>query len=308
MIVSKLEKYPDDYKMSRVRGKIRPQKCDVICDSCKKEYDSFYSNILSNRKKYEIDLCRGCKQKHQYKNGLREKQREYITSYAFKFQKGKTFEELYGDEKAKKLKKEASIKNKGENNCNFGGTYKGTRVNLKGKTFRQIYGEDKAKEIGGKLSLKCSGKNNPMYGKPAPVGSGNGWSGWYKDWYFRSITELSYMINVIERNNWSWENAEKKKYKVPYKLDGVRRNYFSDFIVNNKTMIEIKPGALRNSYLVKIKEEAAIKWCKENNLEYKIIDNTEFDRLSLDQIADLRNANLIKFIDRYEKKFKEIYK
>jgi hypothetical protein len=31
-----------------------------------------------------------------------------------------------------------------------------------------------------KISEKNSGSNNPMYGKPSPQGSGNGWSGWYK--------------------------------------------------------------------------------------------------------------------------------
>jgi len=51
-----------------------------------------------------------------------------------------------------------------------------------------------------------------MYGKPAPIGSGNGWSGWYKGWYFRSLLELSFMINVIERFKMSWQNAETKKH------------------------------------------------------------------------------------------------
>ena len=37
------------------------------------------------------------------------------------------------------------------------------------------------------LSNKMSGEKNPMYGKPSPPGAGNGWSGWYKGWYFRSI-------------------------------------------------------------------------------------------------------------------------
>ena len=32
-------------------------------------------------------------------------------------------------------------------------------------------------------SVASSGERNPMYGKPAPQGSGNGWSGWYKGWY-----------------------------------------------------------------------------------------------------------------------------
>ena len=61
--------------------------------------------------------------------------------------------------------------------------------------------DDKLKNLKNKLSILFSGKKNPMYGKPTPIGSGNGWSGWYKGWYFRSLLELSYMINVIERFN-----------------------------------------------------------------------------------------------------------
>ena len=79
-----------------------------------------------------------------------------------------------------------------------------------------------------------------MYGKPSPQGSGNGWSGWYKGWYFRSLLELSYMILVIERFNISWSNGEK--IKITYKnFSGINRNYFPDFLLNNKYIIEIKP-------------------------------------------------------------------
>ncbi|MBR4316812.1 MAG: hypothetical protein IKP65_07630 [Alphaproteobacteria bacterium] len=42
-------------------------------------------------------------------------------------------------------------------------------------------------ELKKKYSEKSKGKNNPMYGKPAPKGSGNGVSGWYKGWFFRSL-------------------------------------------------------------------------------------------------------------------------
>jgi hypothetical protein len=36
-----------------------------------------------------------------------------------------------------------------------------------------------------------------MYGKPSPQGSGNGWSGWYKGKYFRSIMELSFIVEYL---------------------------------------------------------------------------------------------------------------
>jgi hypothetical protein len=39
-----------------------------------------------------------------------------------------------------------------------------------------------------------------MYGKPSPNGSGNGW-------YFISLHELSYMVNVIERFKLKWNSG-----------------------------------------------------------------------------------------------------
>jgi hypothetical protein len=60
-----------------------------------------------------------------------------------------------------------------------------------------------------KMSDSISGEKNFWFGKPSPVGSGNGWSGWYKGWYFRSLLELSFMIKVIERFKFSWKSADR---------------------------------------------------------------------------------------------------
>ena len=64
----------------------------------------------------------------------------------------------------------------------------------KGTTFEEFYGQEKAKVIKEKFSLRMRGKNNHMYGKPSPNGSGNGWSGHYGSFYFRSLLELSFLI------------------------------------------------------------------------------------------------------------------
>ena len=53
-----------------------------------------------------------------------------------------------------------------------------------------------------------------MFGRPTPQGSGNGWKGWYKGWFFRSLKELSYVVNVLEPNGDIWESAEN--IKIPY--------------------------------------------------------------------------------------------
>ncbi|EAJ4655454.1 hypothetical protein CYA84_04410 [Campylobacter coli] len=53
---------------------------------------------------------------------------------------------------------------------------------------------------------------------------------------------------------------------------GVARNYIVDFTdFDNKILYEIKPKSEINNDLNKIKENAAIKWCKNNGFVYKII-------------------------------------
>ena len=79
-----------------------------------------------------------------------------------------------------------------------------------GKTYEQLFGKENAQIR--RTQCASIGEKNAQYGKPAYGGSGNGWSGWYKEWYFRSIMELSFMINYIEKNNLKWKTAEHKQY------------------------------------------------------------------------------------------------
>jgi hypothetical protein len=149
------------------------------------------------------------------------------------------------------------------------------------------------------------GKDSYMFGKPSPKGSGNGWSGWYKEWFFRSIGELSYMIKEIEEKKLYWENGEQNKYCVSYtNWEGKSKNYFPDFIVDNKYMIECKPKKLHNSVNVLSKMEAAIIFCEKNNLQYILV---EPEKLTIEEVKKLYIEKKIIFIERYEKKFLQKY-
>lgn len=185
----------------------------------------------------------------------------------------------------------------GENNPRFGKSLKDIWVEKLGE-------EDGIKrwnEWREKQREGSSGENNPMYGKPSPTGSGNGWSGWYKGWYFRSLRELSYMIMEIERKNLSWEDGELKKNKIQYTdWDGKVRNYFPDFIIEGKIMVECKPLNLHDSKSVQCKKQAAEEFCKQNNLTYLLV---EPEILSQEEIISLYQSNQIKFLPRYEEKF-----
>lgn len=144
----------------------------------------------------------------------------------------------------------------------------GEKNGMHGKRVYDIWEERHGKEeadkrmteFRNKLSAASSGKNNPMYGRPSPKGSGNGWSGWYKNWYFRSLRELSYMIRVIERKKYEWESAETKKFSITYKnLDGAERTYRADFFINKDTLVEIKPKKMMDTPINREKKKVAIK-------------------------------------------------
>lgn len=163
--------------------------------------------------------------------------------------------------------------------------------------------DEKNKDFKKKLSYLNSGINNPMYGKPSPIGSGNGWSGWYNGWYFRSLLELSYMLFVIERFNLKWENGEKKKNKIPYTINGKNKNYFPDFIINNKYVIECKPKKLQNTNINIIKEKFAKTHCLNKNLIFKYVDCY---KIKPEELIKLYQDGKIKFVEKYENKIKNI--
>jgi hypothetical protein len=190
----------------------------------------------------------------------------------------------------------------------------GEKNPMYGKSVYSIWTEKYGKEIADekwnsfkeKISKKTSGEGNPMYGKVTPQGSGNGWSGWYKGWYFRSILELSYMVNIIERFNLKWETAEKSIFKIPY-IDnrGMNRNYNADFIIEEKYMIEIKPNSLKYSKEVTKKREFAEKWCEKNNLKYKI---TNCKKLEDKKLYEMISSGEVIITEIYKNKFNIKYK
>lgn len=145
-----------------------------------------------------------------------------------------------------------------------------------------------------------SGCGNPMFGKPSPSKSGNGWKGWYKDTFFRSLRELSFLINFLLKENIVWKSGESKKYAIKYKdYLGKERNYFPDYITENK-IYEIKPKNLWNTPLVLAKTNAAKEYAKNIGLEFILID----PEINFEQIKSLHASGEIKFTEQTEVLFK----
>lgn len=156
--------------------------------------------------------------------------------------------------------------------------------------------DEKMEELKKKRSKNSTGKNNPMYGKPAPIGSGNGISGWYKGWYFRSLRELSFVLDCEEKGI-SWVGIDNtKKFRIKYlSEDGIERSYCPDFLINNETIVEIKPKELRFLDSVLRKETAAKIWAAANGFKYEILD-IEINKIKID---DLYKSGKIKFLKKY---------
>lgn len=131
--------------------------------------------------------------------------------------------------------------------------------------------DEKMEELRKKNSEASSGERNPMFGKPTPKKSGNGWSGWYKDFYFRSLRELQF---YVEHEGPSLIPIHlDRKYSVEYLgIRGQKRTYSADFILDNKTIIEIKPKKLWSSRENVLKFEAMKEFCEKIGLEFLVLD------------------------------------
>lgn len=148
------------------------------------------------------------------------------------------------------------------------------------------------------LSKSNKGHNNGMYGKVSPEGSGNGWSGWYKDIHFRSILELSYLL-YLDENNIEYKSAETKEYEVQYRYNNSDRTYKPDFIVNDE-IIEIKPKNLINSEINKLKFDSARK---QYGTKFKILTEKDFPQIV--DISPLVESGVVRLMERYQRKYNE---
>jgi hypothetical protein len=267
------------------------------CPKCNKDiiYTNYYSWYHSKRNNTQCRSC-GTKQANKTRGGLKGKNNPFFGKKHSK----ETIEHLSKHidrsyTKTEQFKKNVSIAMNGKTN----------KIPVYDCWIKK-YGKEKADELDKKRKEKWSklnsGKNNPMYGKPSPQGSGNGWSGWYNNYYFRSIKELSYIIKILERFNLDWKSAES--IKIKYSFYGKDRTYCPDFIINSKYLIEIKPRRLWNTPNIIEKRKAAELYCKENNLIFKIRD---IKPLKNKKIQELVDNGQIKWLKRYEEKWKQYY-
>ena len=165
------------------------------------------------------------------------------------------------------------------------------------------YTIEKAQEKYKEISLKKSnkGEKNGMFGKPSPKKSGNGWKGYYKNIFFSSFKELNYLYFLFKKNI-KFEKCDEIQFKIPYVFNNTNRNYFPDFIVNNKYIIEIKPKKLFDSYQNSQKTLYAKKFCEKNNLIFKMKDIKFLSNKKLQKLIESKEVILT---ETYKQKYKE---
>jgi len=165
--------------------------------------------------------------------------------------------------------KDNLTKNKGKNNGRFGKSCYSIWVDKYGKVEADI----KLQELKKKQSINTSGINNPMYGKTCSNKSGGGWSGRYKHLFFRSLTELFFILefekhNIID----NLKNAETKEYYVKYKYKDKIKTYRPDFVYEN-CIYEIKSFRFPDTEITLIKHDSAENYFNKIGYNYKVIKN-----------------------------------
>lgn len=276
------------------------QPCYINCVECNKviNYSQRSSYKTSKRRSKKVGVCSSCNkigERNPFfgKNHTKESMEQMKATSLISESRMVYFEKIRSEEYRQMMSEKIKA-----------------NPPMKGKSYYSIWVEKYGVEIADEMNRECTkkkvhyGEDNYWYGKTPPYGSGNGWSGWYKGWYFRSLLELSYMVNVIEKYNINWKNGETTEYRMIYEYQGKTCSYVPDFILEDKYMIECKPKRLWGTDKVEAKRMAAENFCHEKGLIYKI---RVVPRITDDEVYELYSNGIIIWTERYEKKYLDKY-
>lgn len=268
----------------------KTRKFKLQCDECNAEILRNLATITSSRLKHDgKDLCKRCVTINYNKTRPVEIRKKAGQGFANKH-KGKKLHEIVGEEKASEIRATFTRQRSGEGNVNYGGVFTRGFADrpLSGK-WEDRYGDEKATQMKAEKSVRNRGEGNPMYGKPAPLKSGNGISGHYKDFYFRSLLELSYIL-MLEERDMRFESGESQKHKIEYSFDGRAKSYFPDFYLPaTNEYIEIKPKSMLNAPLVVAKIAAA----NFKGIKLTIVTESDIIKLSKQQLQGMVENGLV---------------
>lgn len=256
-------------------------KYDRLCPQCKETiYYKNKSQINEAERKHRI--CVKCRNL----NRVGKKHTDEWKRIASKRLRGNN-NPMYGKRFSLEHLNKLSAASKGINNPNYG--KKHSKV-TKEKISKTNKGRIKTPEEIKKQSAALRGRPGPNLGRKfseesrrkmsdshksrfAAGKSGSGLGAWYKGTYFRSLSELRYIVEEVEPCGLYWRTAETLdltiNYTDPY---GFERVYHPDFLINESMLVEIKPKYYHNNPIMLAKVLAANVFCNEKGYSYNIID------------------------------------
>lgn len=128
---------------------------------------------------------------------------------------------------------------------------------------------------------------NPDYRERVLKNSSISKCGIYNGLTYQSSIELAFII-WCQANNKKIENY--KSVGIPYVWEGKEHRYYPDFIIDDKTIVEIKSKTgiyLRFLERNKIKFAALAEWCKENHYYARLIFDSDLGKRAIKEARKL---------------------
>ena len=281
--------------LSRRGTILTTQKVDVICDKCGCIFQRKYFWYKKSKNIWNKDLCCDCiysrkrvecGKRSTDKIGIKCKDCGSLFERS-NFNQKVSFDKFGGDFCCRCINKiinsRGEVKEKHRRNGSI-------RISNMSKEERSLkYGNDSWK------------RNSCWFLK---MGS-RGYQGYYKNFFFRSFLELSFLI----QNKIFLEEIKsaEKDINIKYRYKNVNKTYKPDFIWKNE-IIEVKPLYQMDLGINKAKFLAAKSWCGVNGFKFRVITDKEINVLGKSVIFELiRNMEvslLKKDLIRFQNKIK----
>lgn len=162
-----------------------------------------------------------------------------------------------------------------------------------------VYGDEWRKKLSDAWKRGCY-KNSPM---------GTGYSGYFysvknnKDYYFRSLLELYFYLNLEQDDSVQKYDVEPFQIKLSDKS-----HYTPDVLIDEKVLVELKNHSLsfdKDSTRFKKEIEVANKYCEEHCIEFKLIFDTDIGFSTYKFKSYLKSNNEI--INQYNIRFQKCW-